>query len=246
MISPKVRDEISVTTKKRRRQTVSTDDPVGLRILSCLGDNDYAWLSAQTGIPQTTLSDCIKKGISRSDNALKIADGLGVTVDWLLRGNGVKSENPNGKPKAFHPIDVDHLDWVNVPEYDLRELTDETRGSVVSETPIRKDWLYQTFGTTSGLWLAKLPADLPRLSLREGDLVFLRDIAPGEAQDGAVYIVRVWGHLTVARLDALLANQMRSIDANIEDRVIAPRDIGTEDGKAILVARVMGAPLRRL
>lgn len=171
-----------------------------------------------------------------SDKIFAISDALKCSARWLIAG----------VHEGGHLQAVDAVDWVDVPEHDIRELTDETRGPIVSTTPIRKDWLNQTFGTVNGLWFARLPADLPRYRLNEGDLVFVRDLTPGEAQDGAVYIVRVWGHLAVARLDTFMSNQLRSVEANIEDRVLAPRDIGTEDGKAILVARVLGAPLRRL
>lgn len=173
-------------------------------------------------------------------NLFALADALCVSAEWLAFGKGSRS------PNAGRLVEVGDADWVDIPEHDIRELTDESRGPVVSTTPIRKDWLNQTFGTSNGLWFARLPADLPRYRLNEGDLVFVRDLLPGEAQDGAIYIVRVWGHLTVARLDTFMSNQMRSVETNIEDRVLAPRDIGTEDGKAILVARVLGAPLRRL
>lgn len=133
-----------------------------------------------------------------------------------------------------------------MPEHDLREMDDAQRGPVVSVTPFRRDWLNRTLGYSTGLWIARLPSDLPRFSLAEGDPVFLLDVPKGEEIDGAVYIVRVWGHLTVARLDSMLSASMSSIDSNLADRRIGFRDLGTEDGKAVLVARVLGAPLRKL
>lgn len=172
-----------------------------------------------------------------SDKLFAIADALQCSARWLVSGvEGIGA----GLRSA------DDAEWVDVPEYDLRELTDEGPGPVVSTTPIRKDWLNRTLLQSKGLWLARLPADLPRLGLNQGDLVFLRDIEPGEVQDGAVYIVRVDHHLTVARIDTMLGNRMNSVEANLQDRAIAPRDIGVGDGKVELIARVLGAPLRRL
>lgn len=167
----------------------------------------------------------------------QLADALSTNVEYLLRGVSTNA----GTLRS-----VDDSDWIDIPEYDLRELTDEDRGPIVSTTPIRKDWLNRTLNQSSGLWLARLPADLPSLQLHEGDLVFCRNVEPGEAQDGAVYIVRIWGHLTVARIDSMLGNRMNSTEANLRDRALAPRDVGTDDEKAILIARVLGAPLRRL
>ena len=173
-------------------------------------------------------------------NLFAIAHALGVSAEWLAFGKGFRSALP-GKL-----VDANDADWIEVEEFDIRELTDESRGPIVSTTPIRRDWLNRTFGTSTGLWLAKLPANLPRMALREGDLVFLRDVAPGEAQDGGVYIARIWGRLTVARVDALFNASGSPMDSDLEDRRISFRDIGSEDGQAILVARVLGAPLRRL
>lgn len=172
-----------------------------------------------------------------ADTLIALCDLLHVSPAWLIRG---------GAREARTLVDAVDADWVDIAEYDLRELTDEGRGPVVSTTPFRKDWLFRTLNQSSGLWLARLPADLPRYDLREGDMVFCRDVEPGEAQDGAVYLVRIWGHLTVARLDSMLGNRMNSVEGNLQDRALAPRDIGLDDGKAILVARVLGAPLRRL
>ena len=172
-----------------------------------------------------------------ADTLIDLAEKLGVSPAWLIRGAS-SGTNPL--------VQADDAEWIEVPEYDLREMSDDSLGVAISTTPIRKDWLFRTLRQSSGIWLARLPADLPRLDLLEGDLVFLRRVEPGEAQDGAIYIIRLWGHLTVARIDAMLGNRMNSVESNLQDRALAPRDVGTDDGKAILVARVLGAPLRRL
>jgi len=225
--------ETSDNGKTRGRQRDFSDNAVGSRILSALSGRTRKWLAKETGISESSISDYVANGIAKADAAVSIASALNVSVDWLLTGSGQSSDL----------LSVEDADWVEVHEHDLRELTDESLGPVVSTTPFRKDWLYRTFGRSSGFWLAKLPADLPRLDLRQGDPVFLRDVEDGEAQDGATYIVRVSGHLTVARIDAMLSAQMKPIERNLEDRRLAPRDIGPEDGQAALVARILGRPL---
>ena len=191
-------------------------------------------------MPKSTLSRYGKgESLPKSEHLFPLADALQVDPRWLLTG---VSSAP-----AASLATVDNVEWVDVPEHDLRELTDETAGPTVATTPFRKDWLNRTFGRSSGLWLARLPADLPRYDLREGDLVFLCDLAPGEPpRDGAIYIVRVWGHLTVVRVDSMQDAQMSSVANNLEDRRLAFRNIGHEDGKATLVARVLGVPIKRL
>ena len=81
MVSPKVRNENSDIVKRRRRQPVQTDNSVGKRVIELLGDRDFGWLSGKTGIPASTLSDYVQRGISRADNAVKIARALDTTVE---------------------------------------------------------------------------------------------------------------------------------------------------------------------
>jgi phage repressor protein C with HTH and peptisase S24 domain len=45
-----------------------------------------AWLGSRTGISTSMLSDYSKGKVPGSDKVLKIADALGVSVDWLLTG----------------------------------------------------------------------------------------------------------------------------------------------------------------
>lgn len=237
MSIPKVRDVTSGTSRSPGRQAVSDNEDAGRRIKSALNGREVSWLVRETGYGDSTIRDALRRGPVRSDVAMAIAKALNVSVDWLLSGSSSRS--------SASVADVSSADWVEVPEYDLRDLTDDSRGSLVSTTPIRRDWLNRTLGQSSGLWLGRLPADLVRLDLREGDLVFLRDVEPGEVHDGAIYIIRLWGHLTVARLEVIPGRERPSA-IGTDDRTITLRDIGPDDGQAILVARVLGAPLRRL
>lgn len=196
-------------------------------------------LIADSGVPKGRVYEYLKGPKEPTAAYLfALANSLGASAEWLATGKTARSQTPL--------LDAADADWVPVPEYDLRELTDESRGAIVSRTPIRRDWLNRTFGQTSGLWLARLPADLPVYDLREGDLAIMRDTLPGEAQDGAIYVARIFGHLTVTRLDALQSASNSSIDTALRDRRLDFRHIGPEDGQAILVARVLGVPLKRL
>lgn len=171
-----------------------------------------------------------------SEKLFAIADALRCSARWLVAG-----VEDNSTLRA-----VDDADWMEIEEFDLRGMTDQELGPVISTTPIRRDWLYRTFGRSSGIWITRLPNDLPKLDLREGDQVFARNVEQGEAQRGGLYIIRVWELIAAVRIDLLRSTQMNSIEQNLEEHTLAPRDIGTEDGKAVPIARILGAPLRRL
>ena len=237
MSIPKVRDEVSGTSRKSGRQAVGDNVAAGERIKSALGHREVSWLVRETGFGDSTIRDAMRRGPARADVAVAIATALGVSTDWLLKGS---------QRTGVGLADVNDADWIDLPEYDLRELSDESRGPVISTTPFRKDWLNRTLGQASGVWLTRLPADFPRLDLRVGDLVFVKDVPEGEALDGAIYIVRVWGHLTVVRLDSLHSDRATSADGSMEERRLSFSNIGRDDGKAILVARVLGIPVKRV
>jgi len=193
-------------------------------------------LGDEIGIGKSAMSNYWTGKRSFPTEALpRLADRLNTNVDYLLRG----------VPSALAAVDADAVDWVVVPEFDLRELSDESRGPIISETPFRKDWLQRMLGMATGLWLARMPAEYPALNLGEGDLVFVRDVLPGEATDRALYVVRIDGTLTVARLDALASTESARGD-RLGERVLSFRNFGYGDGKAIPIARVLGVPLMRI
>lgn len=51
-----------------------------------LGARPMAWLSDETGISRSMLSDYLKGKVPGSDKAVRIAGALGVSLDWLLTG----------------------------------------------------------------------------------------------------------------------------------------------------------------
>ena len=67
-------------------------DGLGVRLREALGGRSYHWLSEQTGISTSMLSD-YGKGTKTpgADKAVLIADVLGVEIAWLLTGRGSSS-----------------------------------------------------------------------------------------------------------------------------------------------------------
>lgn len=235
-MSSGLKTENSDNPKKRGRQRDLSDNAVGNRILEALGGRSRKWLADKSGISESTVSDYIIKGIAKSDAAVAFANALDVSIDWLLTGRAQANQ--------VGLVDVDDADWVNVPRYDLRDLTDEGRGPAIDETPFRRDWLNRTLAMSSGLWLTTAPADYEATSISEGDLLFVRDVAQGEATDRALYIVRIDGTLTIARLNAFAGTGLHA--DRVGETMISFRHFGNAEGQAVPVARIMGVPLMRI
>ncbi|RJF91148.1 helix-turn-helix domain-containing protein [Sphingomonas cavernae] len=233
--------------KIRGGQRHFSDNPVGDRILRALGDRSRKWLAEKSENSDSSISDYIAKGIAKADAAVRIAKALGVSVDWLLTGNGPQKS-------GLSVIDAENADWVMVPEYDLRHIDDHGKGEPIDPTPFRRDWLHAMLGVSSGLWLSRLLSDFPSAGLSRGSLVFCQDIRAEELLEGNVCIFRVYGGLVIGRFTfrppqpgaiGHLAAAQGSLGAIYpSDMDVHKEAIGNSDGEYIPVARVLGAFMR--
>jgi len=232
---PKIRNENSDNPKNRKRQSLYTENSVGKRLVELLSGRDFGWLSEKTGIPASTLSDYVQKGISKADNAVKIADAFGVTVDRLLTGRVVEQH------VAPPVVAIDDAEWVSIPYFDLRNISDTGKGEPLSWTPFRKDWLNRTLGTAAELYLVRLLSDYESRrgdkDLYEGDLVFCRECEPSDLVDGYIVIWRREQGLKVARY-SLQSREREEGDVIYGDEV--------SDDQFVPIARVLGRLLQRV
>ncbi|MEO7465595.1 MAG: helix-turn-helix transcriptional regulator [Sphingobium limneticum] len=168
-----------------------------------------------------------------SDKLFSLSDALRVNARWLVSGVGQKT--------GGDLVAVEDADWESIPFFDLRNVTDTGKGEAVSWTPFRKDWLRNTLGTAFDLYLVRLLSDyqsrLGDRDLSEGDLVFVREITPGELQDGHVVIWRRDLGLKVARY----AMTRRDRD---EGDVIYPEEVNDE--QFVPICRIYGRYLQRM
>lgn len=185
-----------------------------------------------TGIPASTLSDYVQRGISRADNAVKIARALETSVEFLIEGR----EGSTVRPLL---VDANDADWIDVPEYSVFEIDEQGKLMPIVTTKMRRDWLYSSLGETSGLWVAAAPARYEALSIEPGTMLFCKDHIPGERLiHGVHYLFRVNGGVTIARF-ALRED-------GSEEPTVLPRDIGHDDDQHQAVARIVGQFARPL
>lgn len=166
-----------------------------------------------------------------SDKLFALSDALRVNARWLISGQGAKT--------GGDLMPIEDADWEDIPVFDLREVTDTGKGEPQSWTPIRKDWLNRTLGTSFDLYLVRLLSDYRSRNgdrdLNEGDLVFVREITPAELQDGHVVVWRREGSLTVARY---------SLRDREEGDVIYAHEVAED--KFVPICRIYGKFIQRI
>jgi hypothetical protein len=179
-----------------------------------------------------------------------LAVALSTSVEWIVTG---KELSP-----ASSILDASDADWIEVPEYDLREMTDVSLGKPIANVPIRRDWLNVTYRATSALWLTRLLSDYPAADLAEGALVICRTITVAELAEGNVCLWRVQGKVVIGRFSVVPdasrgdgGSASRYLASYIDpalggapaDLLVPPSRIG-EDGAYHLIGRILGVMIR--
>lgn len=228
-MNPKSKSELSDTRMTFRPQAENSDQPNISRLEEALAGRDMAWLHRKTGIPTSTLWEYGRGKFPKADKAVDIAEALGTTVEWLF---GQREARPNAL------VSVDNADWVSLPRFDLRQLSDSGKGDPVEAVPFRRDWLNRRLLTSSGLWLTELPSDYDALDLAEGDAVICSDIVAGAGpEEKWICIFRGAG--------APFVGVYRSRPSlNLADEIITPADLAT--GEIFAVARIHARLLAKL
>jgi hypothetical protein len=93
-----LKDELShYGDEKTRSQAENSTDggpsTFADRLRSALSGREVSPWARRSGIPASTVKSCLEGTIPRADNAVKIAQALGVSVEWLVTGRG---EQPPG------------------------------------------------------------------------------------------------------------------------------------------------------
>lgn len=205
-------------------------------------------LAAAIGVKKTSMTNYwAGKRAYPIESLPSLADKLHTNVDALLTRT---APSPSVRP-------ADESNWVDVPEYDLREMTDEDLGRPLYTAPMRADWLQATYRASSDLWLTRLLSDYPAADLAEGALVLCRSIPVQQLAEGNVCLWRVAGGIVIGRYslvpDVALAQGAAprsaayfdpSLGIATNDLVVPPSRIAP--GAYNLVGRILGVMLRPL
>lgn len=116
------------------------------------------------------LDKYLKGSMPGADNALRIADALGVSMRWLVTGEG-----PERSGNASLVADAGEVDWVLLPRYDLAGFTPEAKPQPMETVPVAKHWLNRNWYASTGLWLTAMPPTHHEGMPAEGDDILIRD-----------------------------------------------------------------------
>jgi transcriptional regulator with XRE-family HTH domain len=195
-----------------------------------MAGRDLSWLSRETGIASSTISDfSLGKG-GKIANAMLIADALGVSVEWLIRGTDVRP--------IHQLIDVSDAEWLMLPRYDLRAFKPDGKPEPIDVIPIRRPWLKMLDSGATGLWLTTMPMTVPDIA-NEGDTVICRD-ADADLVDGRTYVFMRDANPLVRRV-AIDASgyTLISTDAMVPPIQLGRRDPPPPDEQIVPVARIL-------
>lgn len=190
-------------------------------------------LSESSGVPAARINEYWKGPKEANPRYLfAIASALGVSAEWLVLGRG---------PKSNRLIDANDADFVDVPEYDLRNMQDDGKGEPIGSTTFRRDWLYVTLNDSSDLWVARMLAPNLQLQLPAGTPLFCKDQKPGDPMiEGVHYFFRVNGGIVLAKFT------FRGAGLYTGETVATPIDMERDEDQHFVIAKVLGTVARPL
>jgi hypothetical protein len=161
---------------------------------------------------------------------------VNITPKWLIK------RGPSRQNFAARAIEESY--WIDVPEYDLRQVDEASKGETISSTVFRRDWLYLALGGTTGLWMTKTLSGDPVRGLPPGAPIFCKDQPKGEAPSEGNSISSAPTAVLCWRGSPYRPGNF--IGDRLGDQPVTPYDLEASDQQRFIVARVLGALARPL
>lgn len=152
----------------------------GARVEQALAGRNQAWLARAASISKTSLSEIIKKAMPSADTAVRLAQALDVSVEWLITGT-----SPANKARQF-----DDPNWLMAPRFTLKQLASPVRGDPIETVRLHRDWLTPDARSAAGLYVSDLPVALPDGSAAAGDMILCHDATRHDREGGYLYFFR--------------------------------------------------------
>ncbi|MBF0143627.1 MAG: helix-turn-helix transcriptional regulator [Magnetococcales bacterium] len=202
-------------------------------------------LVRKTGIAYGSATKYLSGGTPNIENVIKISDAYGVSLDWLLTGEGpMRREDVIPLP---NPGELE--DFVMVPRRDVHASAGHgslvhSEHRIVERHAFRREWFIGRMGLSeqeSDLILVEGDSMFPTLS--DGDMVLV-DRRIQTLRGDAVYVIRIEDELRIKRVCRHLDGSLhvKSDNPVYQEQVIPPGGNGTAlhiVGKVVWAGRRM-------
>jgi phage repressor protein C with HTH and peptisase S24 domain len=164
------------------------------------------------GLADSSLRNYLQaKAIPNSDKSIMIAEATGVSIDWLLTGQGpryrrplVGGELPSTSPEALAAADV-----IFIPFFDVAASAGGgafvEEGAERSLVPLSKSWIQRSLGVSPRhLSMIRVMGDSMAPTLDSGDMVIVDESAKfADRIVEGIFVLRIDGYLRVKRLERM-------------------------------------------
>lgn len=164
-----------------------------------------AEFARKCGIRESLLRKYLAGSMPGADKAAQIASRNGVTLDWLVTGEGDAAAGTSAKDpgRAYSPAALDE-DFMMVPRYDIAGSAGGGAlihsEQIVDHLAFRADWVRNALGVSRrDLALISVKGDSMEPTLSSGDLILV-DTSVRALGDSAVYVLRKGDELFVKRI----------------------------------------------
>lgn len=181
------------------------------RLAQLIGDEPpFSW-AKRIGISKGAFSRIWNEGsVPGSEHLVSIKSRTGVSLDWLLTGDGDLSLYEI-KPVVAHPLieersGYEKNEFTAIPRYNVQAAAGHGAINMMEEQlqplAFRRDWLTARGLSPVSLAIVDVVGESMEPNLRDGDMVLI-DRAQTEVSSGKTYVLRIDGHLLVKNLQLL-------------------------------------------
>ncbi|MDD5272182.1 MAG: helix-turn-helix transcriptional regulator [Methylovulum sp.] len=174
------------------------------------GESPFTW-ARRMGISKGAFSRIWNEGsVPGSEHLVSIKNGTGVSLDWLLAGEGDMALYAI-KPSVAHQLIeerglYENDEFTAIPRYNVQAAAGHGAINTIEEQlqplAFRRDWLIARHLSPADLVVVDVAGNSMEPNLRDGDMVLV-DRAQTEVSSGKTYVLRIDGHLLVKNLQLL-------------------------------------------
>mgnify|MGYP006276425001 FL=1 len=162
-------------------------------------------LAGEVGVKTSTIQRYENGNLPTGQHLLSLSEALGVSLDWLLKGERFKEEGPEDEHSTFEGLSYESPELKMVPKVLARLNAGggslETDDNVQGMYGFRYDWI-KTKGDPSKMVLMDVSGDSMMPEIRDGDTVLI-DQGQKDVFVGKIYAVSIDQEIVVKYVEKL-------------------------------------------